>query len=114
MFYWEQNSNNIGKSCQGMDKEITTSNDAGADLVGNASKQDEITTLEAKQSNGSVSDDANKDRRGHTRSTLALINRRLRLLFRPWKWRRKARSKRARSLDDKGMLRPPRARFRSH
>ena len=92
-----------------MDKGITDSNDAGAVNVENAAKHDHITALDVKKTNGSVSEDDQKNtrthnRRGHTRSTLALINRRLRLFFRPWKWRRKARSKRAQSTDEKGRI----------
>lgn len=89
-----------------MDKGITDSNEIGTKPVDCTTKQDDITTLEVKKSNGSVSEDEHKNthRRGNTRSTLALINRRLRLFFRPWKWRRKTRNKRTQSLDEKGMI----------
>ena len=91
-----------------MDKGRTDSNETGAESVENIAKDDHITALEVNKSNGSVSEDVERathtrNRRGHTRNTLALINRRLRLIFRPWKWRRKARGKRTRSVDEKGM-----------
>lgn len=39
------------------------------------------------------------------RSAFALINRRIRLFFRPWKWRRKNRSKNAKDAALKGLYR---------
>ena len=91
-----------------MDKEITDSKEAEAGNTENATKHDHIASLDVRKSNGSVSEDIQKStqngtRRGHTRNTLALINRRLRLFFRPWKWRRKARSKRPKSGYEKGI-----------
>ena len=91
-----------------MDKEITGSSEAGDGNIENATKHDHIASLEVRKSNGSVSEDVkkttqNQNRRGNTRNTLALINRRIRLFFRPWKWGRKARSKRTKSVDEKGI-----------
>lgn len=90
-----------------MDKEINDSKETRVEEGENTAKHDHITSLEVKKSNGSVSEDSQKNtqtrnRRSQTRNALTLINRRLRLFFRPWKWRRKARSRRGKSVDEKG------------
>ena len=91
-----------------MDKEINDSKETRVEEGENTAKHDHITSLEVKKSNGSVSEDSQKNtqtrnRRSQTRNALTLINRRLRLFFRPWKWRRKARSRRGKSVDEKGI-----------
>ncbi|XP_065062002.1 phosphatase and actin regulator 1-like isoform X1 [Rhopilema esculentum] len=85
-----------------MDTEITDEKPVAGQKQEVTENEVHITTEESKKSNGSVSNDKQTHHnRGAGRSTLSIINRRLRLIFRPWKWRRKAKSKRSHKKDQK-------------
>ena len=59
------------------------------------------STDEGSKPNGAISDV--EKQAVPRRSAFALINRRIRLFFRPWKWRRKNRSKRTKDAALKGL-----------
>ncbi len=88
----------------GMDTEKQCHGDDARVENESADDQHISTSEEPVKSNGSTNshaitadDDtaAPKGRNPRTSSALAVFNRRIRLFFRPWKWRRRARAKRS-------------------
>ena len=84
-----------------MDAEIQHQNE---DLKSEACAANDVhltSTDEGSKANGAISDV--EKQAVPRRSAFALINRRIRLFFRPWKWRRKNRSKRTKDAALKGL-----------